>query len=136
MALVGRRVLLVEDEFLASLGAIDLLESIGCEVVGPVARVAAAVQVVQSESLDAAVLDINISGEFIWPVAEELRQKNVPFLFLSAYSKSYSIPGAFDTVSRLSKPLEPSLFLYHIGVMLGDTADEGIPTQFMGLRSA
>ena len=51
---------------------IDLLERIGCEIVGPAARLAAAVQLAQSESLDAAVLDIDIAGEMIWPVAANL----------------------------------------------------------------
>jgi DNA-binding NarL/FixJ family response regulator len=58
MTFAGRRVLVVEDEFLVSLTTIDLLESIGCEIVGPATRLAAAVQLAQSESLDAAVLNV------------------------------------------------------------------------------
>jgi DNA-binding response OmpR family regulator len=65
---VGRRLLVVEDDFLVSLMTVDFLESIGCEVIGPAARLAAAVRLTQSESLDAAVLDINIAGDMIWPV--------------------------------------------------------------------
>jgi DNA-binding NarL/FixJ family response regulator len=69
---VGRRVLVVEDDFLVSLTTGDFLERLGCEVVGPAARIAAAVRLAQSELLDAAVLDINIAGDMVWPVAEEL----------------------------------------------------------------
>jgi AmiR/NasT family two-component response regulator len=62
MVAIGRRVLVVEDEFLAALTTVDFLESIGCEVVGPAARLSPALELAQSEALDAAVLDINIAG--------------------------------------------------------------------------
>jgi DNA-binding NarL/FixJ family response regulator len=62
MTFVGRRVLVVEDQFLVSLLTIDTLESVGCEIVGPAARIADAAQLAQSESLDAAVLDVNVGG--------------------------------------------------------------------------
>lgn len=105
---------MVEDEFLTALTAIDLLESIGCEVVGPAARLLLAVQLAQCETLDAAVLDINLAGEFVWPVAEELQRRGVPFVFLSAYSRSSMIPGNFATVPLLAKPVETSRFLRHL----------------------
>jgi CheY-like chemotaxis protein len=111
MTFVGRRVLVVEDEFLVSLTTIDLLESVGCEVVGPVASLEAAVELAQSEPLDAAVLDINIAGKPIWPVAEELRRRSVPFLFLSAYSLLNAIPELFAAAPRVAKPLEQARFL-------------------------
>jgi DNA-binding NarL/FixJ family response regulator len=82
MPFSGRRVLVVEDEFLVSLATTDLLESIGCEIVGPAASLATAVQLAQLEALDAAVLDINIAGELIWPAAAELQHRRVPFLFV------------------------------------------------------
>lgn len=100
-----RRVLVVEDDFLVALTTIDVLESIGCEIVGPAARVAAAFEFIQSESLDAAVLDINISGEMAWPVAEELQRRGVPFLFLTAYPQLSTIPDYLATIVRLEKPL-------------------------------
>ena len=87
MTFAGRRVLVVEDDFLVSLTTVDFLESIGCEVVGPAARIAVAVRLAQSESVDAAVLDINIAGDMVWPVAEVLRRRGVPFIFLSAHPR-------------------------------------------------
>src|ERR1039458_7572574 len=87
MTFSGRRVLIVEDEFLVSLATTDLLESIGCEIVGPAASLATAVQLAQLEALDAAVLDINIAGELIWPAAAELQHRRVPLsVCLSAYT--------------------------------------------------
>lgn len=111
MTFAGRRVLVVEDEFLVSLTTVDFLESLGCEVVGPAARLAVAVQLAQSESLDAAVLDINIAGDMVWPVAEELRRRDVPFIFLSAHPRLDEFPILFTATPRLEKPLEQNRLL-------------------------
>jgi chemotaxis family two-component system sensor kinase Cph1 len=110
----GRRVLVVDDEFLAGLTAIDFLESIGCEVVGPAARLAHALHLARSEPLDAALLDINLADEMVWPVAEVLRLKHVPFLFLSAFSQSNLLPEAFAGAPSLAKPLDPVRLLRHL----------------------
>jgi len=106
MTFVGRRVLVVEDEFLISLATTDFLESIGCEIVGPAARLAKAIELVQTESLDAAVLDMDIAGEMIWPVAAELQHRGVPFLFLSAHKSLMAVPALFAAVPCLDKPME------------------------------
>lgn len=111
MTFIGRRVLVVEDEFLVSLVTVDLLHSVGCMVVGPAARIAAALKFAQSESLDAAVLDIDIAGDTIWPVAEELRRRSVPFLFLSAHAHQGLIPATFAAALRLDKPVEKDRLL-------------------------
>ena len=104
----GRRVLVVEDDF---------LESVGCEVVGPAARLAAAFELAQSESLDAAVLDINIAGDMVWPVAEVLRRRGVPFIFLSAHPRLSEIPIPFAAVPRLEKPLEQDRLLRQLSAI-------------------
>ncbi len=119
MTFFGRRVLVVEDDFLVSLGTTDLLEIIGCEVVGPVASLATAVQLAQSESLDAAVLDVDISGEAIWPVAAELQHRGVPFVFLSALTPLMTFPALFAAAPRLDKPLEPNRLVRHLSSMWG-----------------
>ena len=126
MTFVGRRVLVVEDEFLVSLATIDLLESIGCEIVGPAARLAAAVQLAQSEALDAAVLDIDIAGEMIWPAAEGLQRRGVPFLFLSAYTPLIAFPALFSAAPRLDKPLDKNRLLHHLSAIWGSSRGEPI----------
>jgi DNA-binding response OmpR family regulator len=110
----GRRVLVVEDEFLAGLTTIDLLESMGCEVVGPAAHLADALDLARSETLDAALLDINLRDEMVWPVAEILQLKKVPLLFLSAFSQLNGLPEPFAGVPSLAKPLEPGRLLSHL----------------------
>jgi len=123
----GRRVLVVEDEFLVSLTTVDFLESLGCEVVGPAARLAAAFELAQSESLDAAVLDINIAGDMVWPVAEVLRRRGVPFVFLSAHPRLSEIPMPFAAVPRLEKPLEQNRLLRQLGAMWNPSCGEPSP---------
>jgi CheY-like chemotaxis protein len=117
MPIAGRRVLVVEDEYLAALTTVDVLERIGCEVVGPVGRLPAALQLARSDALDAAVLDINIAGTMVWPVAEELLRRSVPYLFLSAYSEQNMIPARFASAPCLAKPLEPARLVHRLGTM-------------------
>jgi DNA-binding response OmpR family regulator len=119
MTFVGRRVLVVEDEFLVSLLTIDTLESVGCEIVGLATRVAEAAQLAQSEPLDAAVLDVNVGGEMIWPVAEELQRRGVPLLFLSAVSQLTAFPPLFAAAVRLDKPVEQNRLLRRLSAMWG-----------------
>ena len=109
--------LVVEDEFLVALATIDLLESIGCEIVGPASSLSEAVQFIQSELLDAAVLDIAVGCEMIWPAAEELQRRGVPFLFLSAYSPLIAFPPVFASAPRLDKPLERNRLLRHLSAI-------------------
>lgn len=124
MTFDGRRVLVVEDEFLVSLVTTDLLESVGCEIVGPAAHLATAVQLAQSESLDAAVLDIDIAGERIWPVASELQHRGVPFVFLSAFAPKMTLPARFAATLRLDKPLVSHRLLDHLRAIWEVPADE------------
>ena len=120
MAFAGRRVLVVEDEYLVSLATTDLLESVGCVILGPVARLAKAVRLAQSEAFDAAVLDVDVAGEMVWPVAEVLVRRGVPFLFLSAYAHQDVVPARFAAVVRLDKPLEKDRLLRCLDTMWVD----------------
>jgi CheY-like chemotaxis protein len=124
MTFAGRRVLVVEDEFLVSLATTDLLESLGCEIVGPAGRLAMALQLAQSEALDAAVLDLDIAGETIWPVASELQHRDVPFLFLLAGIPQMIFPTRFAAAPRLDKPLVQQRLLDHLGAIWGVSADD------------
>jgi CheY-like chemotaxis protein len=120
MAFTGRRVLVVEDEYLVSLATTDLLESVGCVILGPEARLAKAVRSAESEALDAAVLDIDVAGELVWPVADALLRRSVPFLFLSAYAHQDVVPARFAAVVRLDKPLEKDRLLRCLDTMWVD----------------
>lgn len=124
MTFDGRRVLVVEDEFLVSLMTTDLLESVGCEVVGPAAQIATAFKLAQSEALDAAVLDIDIAGETIWPVASELQHRGVPFVFLSVHVPPITLPARFAATPRLDKPLMSHRLLDQLRAIWGVSDDQ------------
>ena len=112
-----RRVLLVEDEYLAALTTIDVLNAIGCEVVGPAARLSEALVLAESEDLDAAILDMSVAGEMVWPLAELLKGKDVPFVFLSAYTGLDVVPPPFLAAPCLAKPLEPQGLVRELNAM-------------------
>lgn len=75
------------------------LADAGYEVVGPAPGVAEALQLIESEAIDVAVLDINIAGELVWPVAAALAERNVPFVLASAncHDPQMVLPAFADT---------------------------------------
>ena len=99
----GLRILVVEDEAAISLLLEDMLLDFGCEVVGPAARLAAALEFVHGESLDLAILDVNVAGEPIYPVAKALAERDVPFVFSTGYGNAGIQDGYRDRLV-LQKP--------------------------------
>lgn len=81
------RVLLVEDEFLVALDTKTELEDLGYEVAYIARSVGAALKAMENGVFDLAVLDVNLNGERVWPVAEALRQRSLPFIFSTAYGE-------------------------------------------------
>lgn len=97
----GRRILVVEDEAIVA----DMLENIltdaGAVVVGPAGTVAAALRLATGEPLDAAVLDVNLRGERIDPVADVLRSRAIPLVFATGYGEgSASAPADAIIISK------------------------------------
>jgi CheY-like chemotaxis protein len=92
-ALVGKRILIVEDELLVALLIEDLLDELGCSTLGPCGSVAKALDAARSEAFDLAVLDVNLAGEKVYPVVEVLAERGIPFLFLSGYGDEAIPPG-------------------------------------------
>ena len=102
----GARLLLVEDEFLLALCLSDLLEDLGAQVLGPVACVADALEVIdRAPEIDAAILDVNLGGEVVFPVADRLRMRNVPFAFASGFDPEL-LPARFRDVALCRKPID------------------------------
>jgi len=103
--LSGRSVLVVEDERLIALDIQDILDGLGCEVIGPVATVTAALALIEERSPEAAILDVHLNGETSEPIAEILRALACPFLVLTAYQRNH-LTGALSNAPLLSKPVD------------------------------
>jgi PAS domain S-box-containing protein len=103
--LAGKRVLLVEDEMLVAMMMKDMLTDLGFSVVGPYSRIAEALPVARANDLEAAVLDINLNGELVYPVAAALVERGVPIVFVTGYGAE-SIDKQFSQIPVLQKPIE------------------------------
>lgn len=99
----GRRVLLVEDELLIAQMLRCMLEDFGCIVVGPAARINEALDLIDAEPVEAAVLDICLNRQLSYPVADELRIRGVPFLFSTGYQRERVRPE-YESCRILQKP--------------------------------
>jgi DNA-binding response OmpR family regulator len=97
------KVLVVEDEPLIAMMVADALEAVGCEVVGPASRLDEAMEMASSRDLDCAILDINIRGAEIYPVADILLARGTPMLLASGYG-DWTLPERLQGQRRLEKP--------------------------------
>lgn len=102
-ALEGARVLVVEDEYLVAALIEQILESAGCVVMGPIPRVPEALDAVSHDVYDAAVLDVNLAGERINPVADALSERDVPFVFVTGYGAN-ALPREYAERPHIGKP--------------------------------
>ena len=107
MALRGRRVLVVEDDYLIAMDMLDVLQGLGVTVVGPAGRLSEALSLVQAEgaTLDAAVLDLDLGGRSSYPVADALTALGVRFVFVTGF-RGEAIPSEYRGVARLDKPID------------------------------
>jgi DNA-binding response OmpR family regulator len=102
-ALSGRRVLLVEDSGFLCFALEHTLRQVGCEVVGPCCRLNDAIAEASHHDLDCAVLDINLRGELVSPLAVQLRERGIPFVLASAYSE-HELPPELASERQIRKP--------------------------------
>jgi len=101
------RILLVEDEFLVADMRAEILSASGYEVVGPFARVAPAANAAATAPIDAAILDINVAGELVYPVADRLADRGIPYAFLSGHDHQLLAPNRHKPVRAMRKPFQP-----------------------------
>jgi two-component sensor histidine kinase/DNA-binding response OmpR family regulator len=101
----GCRMLIAEDEALVAIMMEDLATELGWSVVGPFAKAADALAAAKFDEIDAAVLDVNLGGESVYPVADALATRGVPFVFTTGYG-SESIDRRFARTPILQKPID------------------------------
>lgn len=108
LALSGLRVLVVEDSLLVAEVIAETLQSHGCDVVGPISRLQRALPLARDEPLHGAVLDVNLAGEYCFPIATALEARGVPFIFLTGYGDVGVLPPEFQAMPLVGKPFTSS----------------------------
>lgn len=113
----GQRVLLIEDEPLIGLHALNCLEAAGCTVVGPVARIEPAMVAARDATFDLAIIDINLAGHMTYDVADVLVTRGIPFAFCSGYSSRDDVPPRFSRSPILRKPLSEAALVEAVSAL-------------------
>ena len=117
---VTPRILVVDDEILTAHSIEMAVQSRGWEVVGPVDQMEVALTAAGEEKIDVAVLDLNVEGRLVWPVAAVLKDRGVPFLFLTGYHESQVVHPDYEDAPTLGKPFIERELLAHIARLLQD----------------
>jgi CheY-like chemotaxis protein len=106
--LTGRTVLVVEDESLVAMLLETILEDMGCTPVGPASTVEEGLALAaDAGQLDAALLDVNVAGRQVFPIAEALKARGVPFVFSTGYGEG-GLPDAWRGHATVQKPFTES----------------------------
>jgi CheY-like chemotaxis protein len=111
------RLLIVEDEYFVAQDLADYFQNLGATVLGPAGTVRDALRLLETGEVECAVLDINLRGERVYPVADVLRQKNIPFVFASGYGEELE-PQAYAGVPRCIKPVDFAVLARTLGEQL------------------
>jgi two-component sensor histidine kinase len=105
ISISGNRVMIVEDEALVAMVVTESLTTLGCSVVGPFSRCSDALAAIEADEIDAAILDVNLDGEMVYPLADMLTERGVPFIFVTGYGAE-SIEERFTHIPVIQKPVE------------------------------
>jgi CheY-like chemotaxis protein len=117
------RVLIVEDEAMVSMLIEDMVCDLGAEVMGPAARFEQAMTLALEADFDLAVLDVNLDGLAVYPIADVLRDRGIPFIFMTGYDSSV-VPESYQPNRVLSKPFAHPTFCEALGEALPDLRTE------------
>jgi two-component sensor histidine kinase/CheY-like chemotaxis protein len=100
------RILVVEDSTLAGLELCEILTEAGFVAIGPATSVARGLAMLSENQIALAVLDVNMNGEMVFPVADALRQRKIPFVFVTGYGDDYAWPEHLRHAPQLRKPVQ------------------------------
>jgi len=118
--LTGRRVLVVEDEYFLADDIAQALTECGAGIVGPIGELQEASDIVEGDAtIDAAIIDINLRSEMVFPLARILRARNIPFVFTTGYDGS-SIDPEFQDIDRWEKPLDAADVSRELARLIGN----------------
>lgn len=115
----GRRILVVEAEMLIALTIEDVVQDSGGKIVGPVTTLEKALKLVEEEEFDAAILDVSIRGGKVYPIAEALVARGIPFVFASGYG-DWALPEELRDKPRPIKPFTVATLKEQISALCGE----------------
>lgn len=101
----GRRILVVEDEALVAMELEFKLQAAGAQVFGPAASLPDAMTAADQDGLEAAILDVDLRGLDVFPVADKLKARGVPFLFYTGHGRREALAGDYPDAPVCQKPL-------------------------------
>ena len=104
----NKTILVVEDDIVASIVYKFSLESMGYDMVGPITTIEEALSIIEKQQFCAALLDIDLDGEKVTPVAERLSEIHCPFIFITGYSNILMLPDKYHDFQFLEKPVKES----------------------------
>src|SRR5260370_16634544 len=113
-----------EDEIVVGMMVKEILTELGFWVIGPFSRLAEAMVAAVHDNIDAGIIDVNLGGEFVYPVADVLAAREIPFVFITGYGVE-SIDSRFGYVPIVKKPVQRQV-LQKIFI----PADSGEPAKF------
>lgn len=118
--LAGRRILVVEDEYLIAADLRRALQAEEATVIGPVGRLDRGLALADAGPVDAAVLDVNLGQATTYAIADRLRGRATPWLFVTGYD-GWSMPEAYRDAPRIAKPFAMRAVIDAVVAMVGDT---------------
>jgi DNA-binding NtrC family response regulator len=102
--LSGRQILIVEDDLIIAWQIQAMVESLGCVALGPVSSIEKALGLLRANAPDAALLDVNLHGVTVLPVAQECQRRNIPFVLITGYGRLPLAEPVLNDAVRVRKP--------------------------------
>ena len=117
-ALAGRRILVVEDEALLAMDLELALRDVGVDVVGPAATIEEGMSLLRGVAVDAAILDVDLHGRPVFPLADALRAAEVPFAFHTGHATAEELTRRYGPVPVCAKPALSETLLARLAELL------------------
>jgi DNA-binding response OmpR family regulator len=116
----GRRILIVEDDYLLAEEARTTLMACGADIIGPAPDLPRGLSLAQTQDLHCAVLDINLRGEQVFPIAGKLIERGVPFIYATGY-EPFIVPAGLESAGYIQKPYDNQKLQDLVVLLCGET---------------
>lgn len=121
--LSGKNILIVEDEAILALDLSFVMEDMGASVIGPCHRLRRALEVLGQEQIDGAILDVDLAGEAVFPLADGLARRHVPIVFHTGRNNSSELISRYQGAAVCAKPTQPENVALALAALLGNDGE-------------